>query len=442
MRARAMKGWLWGLLLMGVGLLATAGLVYGKAGTGSPPPAPGVAAQVHIPPFLAPSSMPALGEELARGMYAALRDANIPVRLGKGDEGSALVGRLEELSQAQVRLHASYHGHSVQSVGDLEHLDDLVYAVFTQLRPRLQSAAAGDTRSGALVGPASASEPTPTAVPVPKEAGPDSPRLASTSHPARPSTSSRHPAEPRPPGPTPVPVDKEPVGASPPPSLPSPPVMTSEPGPEPPARPPSPAPGPSKNPSVLTPRPPLAPFTFDPRRPRVAVHVVGDPLVRIPAGYSGLGAVGQQSLISYLQQRLRIPAVASRLVGLTGGLVALDQSLRVGARHSLMVRLDSLALAASPTTGPLPGPMPMGSAYAGGTLSGRIHIVLLLDGKLLLDRSVMLPPTLVLPSDTPAQAYSRGLAAAMDAVAGDLAGRLSESSSSPIGSAVGPPRSL
>lgn len=176
---------------------------------------------------------------------------------------------------------------------------------------------------------------------------------------------------------------------------------------------------PARSATALTPRLPLAPFTFDPRRPRIAVHVVGEPLARIPAGYQGLGPVGQQSLISYLQQRLRLPAVASRLVGLTGGLSALDQSLRLGARHTLMVRLDSLVLAASPAVGPS-GPQP----FAGGTLSGRIHVVLLLDGKLLFDRSIMMPATLVLPQETPAQAYSRSLWATMDSVSGELAARL------------------
>ena len=347
MGARAMKRWLWGLLLMGMVLWVVPGRVHGKASAsaGSPLPAPVVVPQVHVPPFAAPASMPALGEELARALYAALRDAHIPARLGKGDEGSAIVGRLEELSQAQVRLHASYHGHSVQSVGDLEHLDDLVFAVFTQLRPRLQAAAPADGRSGALVPPASgtdlpAAASPDSAVPVTatlaasrsnaaapsttktgtatkeKEAAKDaasaSPiRLASVkdlgatpAHTARPSASSHHPAEAHPAAPTPAPVEKEPVVASAP-SLPTPPMVPPEPtpSPEPPPRPPSLAPLPSKNPS--TPRPPLAPFTLDSRRPRVAVHVVGDPLARIPAGYSGLGAIGQQSMIGYLQQRLR-----------------------------------------------------------------------------------------------------------------------------------------
>jgi hypothetical protein len=194
-----------------------------------------------------------------------------------------------------------------------------------------------------------------------------------------------------------------------------------------------------KNSGVLAPRPPPAPFTLDPRRPRIAVHVIGDPVARIPAGYSGLGTVGQQSLIGYLQQRLRLPAVASRMIGLTGGLVALDQSLRVGARHTLMVRLDSLVLAPSPTS-PMAGGMG-NSAYAGGTLSGRIHIVLLHDGKLMFDRSVPLPPTLALASENPAQVYSRSLVTAFDSVAGELAGRIAESQSSASPGDLRSPRS-
>ncbi len=432
MHARTIKRWLGGLLCIGMVLVVMRGRGHGKAAVGSPPPVVVTAPQVHIAPFSTPATMPALGEELARGLYAALRDANIPARLGKNDEGSAIVGRLEEISQAQVRLQASYRGHSVQSVGDLEHLDDLVYAVFTQLRPRLQAA---DTWSGAI-DPTSPTVPggalplSPSEVrtsvaknlgkPSTKEVpGSDPLRLASVKEPlTRPSRSSQpstRPAEtlPKPPAAVLAQADKEQVASTPAP-LPPPPTVNPEPVVEP--RPPAPPPVPSKNPSP--PRP--GPYAFESHRPRVAVHVVGEPVVRMPVGYSGFGVIGQQSLMGYLQQRLRIPAVASRLVGLTGGLMALDQSLRVGARHTLMVRLDGLTLAVSPSSGP------MGNAYPGGTLSGRIHIVLLLDGKLLLDRSVMLPPTLVLPSDTPAQAYSRSLVAAMDAVASDLSGRITD----------------
>ncbi|HRI53856.1 MAG TPA: hypothetical protein PLW65_27140, partial [Pseudomonadota bacterium] len=209
-----------------------------------------------------------------------------------------------------------------------------------------------------------------------------------------------------------------------------------------PARPPEgpgTVPGSSPEPPSSLPRPPVAPASpyptyADPRRPRVAVHLVGEPLGRVPPGFYGLGAVGQQTLMSYLQQRWRVPAVGSRLVGLTGGLAALDHSLRVGARHTLMARLDSLVLSASPTAGGGPGspggpvgggnPGLAGPAGIGGTLSGRLHVVLLLDGKLLLDRSITMPPTLVLSSETPAQAYSRILFAALDQVAGELYARL------------------
>ena len=501
MRALAIQRWLLGLLIWG--FLAVPGRSAGKTGVSAPPPAQVVAAQVQVAPFAAPAAMPALGEELARALFAALREANIPARLGKTDEGSAISGRLEEISQAQVRLHASYRGHSVQSVGDLEHLDDLVYAVFTQLRPRLQPLAeAGDSRTGALTRPdpgapgspaAPVSAPGPTTPPASPPAAlavlnsksasadpaqavveaslttaPRSPSdrelKAAAKHPAKelvaernkdqepahdkdhdkqasrsaarawgskdsvatdhgskdasssperagrsdtyalavPRPSAATPAEPGSPAATPAARPSEPN------SLP--------PGPENAAG----TRNPPLNASIASPRPAPQPFAFDPRRPRVAVHVVGEPLVRVPPGYYGLGTVGQQTLISYLQQRWRVPALGSRLVGLTSGLPALDQSLRLGARHTLMARLDSLTLTSSPVVSPGLG----SAAAAGGTLSGRIHVVLLLDGKLLLDRSIMMPPTLILASETPAQAYSRILYAAMDSVASEFNARL------------------
>lgn len=499
MRALAIQRWLLGLLIWG--FVAAPGRSAGKTGGSPPPPAQVAAAQVQVAPFAAPAAMPALGEELARALFAALREANIPARLGKTDEGSAISGRLEEISQAQVRLHASYRGHSVQSVGDLEHLDDLVYAVFTQLRPRLQPLAeAGDNRTGALTRPdpgAAGSPAVPASAPLPT-ASPASPPAAlavlnsksASADPAQGVVEASLTTAPRPPsdrelkaaakrsakevvaernkdqesahdkqasrsaarasgskdsaatdhGSKDASSSPERAGRSDTYALavPRPSATTSvEPGPpaaataarppEPTSLPPSPengAAGGTRNPppsaAIASPRPTPQPFAFDPRRPRVAVHVVGEPLVRVPPGYYGLGTVGQQTLISYLQQRWRVPALGSRLVGLTSGLPALDQSLRLGARHTLMARLDSLTLASSPVVSPGLG----SAAAAGGTLSGRIHVVLLLDGKLLLDRSIMMPPTLILASETPAQAYSRILYAAMDSVASELYARL------------------
>ncbi len=497
MRALAIQRWLLGLLVWG--LLAAPGRSEAKPGVSAPPPIQAVAPQVQVAPFTAPAAMPALGEELARALFAALREANIPARLGKTDEGSAISGRLEEISQAQVRLHASYRGHSVQSVGDLEHLDDLVYAVFTQLRPRLQPLVeSGDNRTGALTRPdpgAAGSHAAPAGAPAPTESPPAALAvLNSKSASADPvqavvqaslTTAARAPGDREPKtakrsakelvsernkdqdpahdkdhdkqssrgaartsggkdaaGPDPGSKDASPAperasrsdtyalavprtsAATP--SEPGPPAAVTA------ARPPDPnslPPGAetsaagTRNPPgapIASPRPTPQPFAFDPRRPRVAVHVVGEPLARVPPGYYGLGTVGQQTLISYLQQRWRVPALGSRLVGLTGGLPALDQSLRLGARHTLMARLDSLTLSSSPVVSPGLGP----AAAAGGTLSGRIHVVLLLDGKLLLDRSIMMPPTLILASETPAQAYSRILYAAMDSVASEFYARL------------------
>jgi hypothetical protein len=127
--------------------------------------------------------------------------------------------------------------------------------------------------------------------------------------------------------------------------------------------------------------------------------------------------------------------VASRLVGLTGGLTALDEAMRLGARHTLMVRVDSLVLGASPTAGPgAAGPL----SYPGGTLAGRLHLVLLFDGKLLFDRSIMMPPTLILPQESPAQAYSRLLYATMDSVAGELTRVLQSSPQVPLSPPASP----
>jgi hypothetical protein len=505
MRALAIQRWLWGLLILALLAVPGRGLGRGlpKTAPGSPPAVPSAAPEVHVAPFTAPAAMPALGAELARALHAALREANVPARLGKGEEGSALSGRLEEISQTQVRLYASYHGHTVQSVGDLEHLDDLVYAVFTQLRPWLQAAAdpAGSGAAPAAAGPgealaaagpaapgsadaAASPGPGPGAVAAEASAGAatavrDTPtgRGAGNREPGRASgghrTAEAHPlaggkksspiitasvssdssspsaktsgkdggkdgSRDRDDGTGGTKV-KDDARAAPDTlaSLARPAESTGTPlGTGPGAEAASPTgsgyPSPPKTLPPPLPRPPVAsgspygPYTADPRRPHVAVHVIGEPLGRVPPGFYGLGPVGQQTLISYLQQRWRIPAVGSRLIGLTGGLAALDQSLRLGARHTLMARLDSLVLSASPTASPglAPGPLVGGSAGIGGTLSGRLHLVLLLDGKLLLDRSVTMPPTLVLSSETPAQAYSRILYAALDSVAGELYARL------------------
>jgi hypothetical protein len=142
----------------------------------------------------------------------------------------------------------------------------------------------------------------------------------------------------------------------------------------------------------------------------VAVHVVGEPVLGLPPAFYGLGTAGQHFLVNYLQGRLRVTAVPSRLVGLVGGLEALTQSLRLGARHTLMVRFDTLSDGYG--------------AYGARALSGRLHVVLLLDSRPLLDRSLLLPPTAYYPTEAPASVLSRLLGAAMDSIAADLQARL------------------
>ena len=138
----------------------------------------------------------------------------------------------------------------------------------------------------------------------------------------------------------------------------------------------------------------------------------------MPPGFYGMSAVGQQTVISYLSNRLRIPAVPGRMVGLVGGLEALGQSLRQGARHTFMLRVDSLTVGQAHGT-------PFG--LGGATLNGRIHIVLLFDGRPLLDRSFALPPTSFPTGEQPASVYSRAIAAALDAVSPELLARLGPS---------------
>ena len=132
---------------------------------------------------------------------------------------------------------------------------------------------------------------------------------------------------------------------------------------------------------------------------------MGEPQGTLPPGYYGLGLAGQQALLSFLQQRLQVPAVATRLYSLVGGFEALEQSLRVSARHTLMARLDALTVNA-------------------GMINGRIHLVLLQDGKLLYDRSVALPPTVVTSGETPATAFGRAVSAAVESLSSDLSTRL------------------
>jgi hypothetical protein len=144
----------------------------------------------------------------------------------------------------------------------------------------------------------------------------------------------------------------------------------------------------------------------------VAVQVVGDPLGPLPAVFygPGFGSLAQHLLIQYLQTRLQVAPVASRLVGLVSGLEALTESARLAARYTLMVRCDTLAEA-------------FGS-YGARTLTGRLHVVLLDGSRPLLDRSLALPPTPYYPTEMPAAVLGRALTATMDGIAGELSSRL------------------
>lgn len=155
--------------------------------------------------------------------------------------------------------------------------------------------------------------------------------------------------------------------------------------------------------------------------PRVAVHIVAESA--LPPGFAGLGTGAQQTLLGYLQYQLGVTAVASPLVGLVGGLQALTESLRHNARHTLMVRIDTLAVQSQPADEDAPPP----PGYEVATLTGSLHLVLLLDGLLQLDRRLPLPPTAFYSLEPPASVLHRALVAALNPIATELLARLSVS---------------
>ncbi|MCS6913049.1 MAG: hypothetical protein NZ890_07410 [Myxococcota bacterium] len=171
--------------------------------------------------------------------------------------------------------------------------------------------------------------------------------------------------------------------------------------------PPQPSPEPTPPPPDLAPPPPG-------RRAeevRVAVHIVGEPAGQTPAGLYGMGLGAQQALVAHLA-RQRIQAIPVRAVGLIGGQDALAVSLAVGAHHTLMARFEALGVTISHGEfGPL-------------VLSGRLHVVLLRDGRLRLERSYPLPPVPFSHADPAAAVGSRAVAPLLDIIAADIAARL------------------
>jgi hypothetical protein len=96
-----------------------------------------------------------------------------------------------------------------------------------------------------------------------------------------------------------------------------------------------------------------------------------------------------------------------------------------------MVRLDALSVRPASAAAVAAAPVAIGAAsYGGGyyVLTGRIHVVLLLDGKLLFDKSFALPATALSSTEAPSTAYSRALTVAIDYVATDLATSLGRGS--------------
>jgi hypothetical protein len=338
----------------------------------------------------APASLPGIGKELGRAMLQALKEASVSAQPAKTDSEGTLWAKLEEVGAGRLKLSLTYRGAgrttSADAMGDLEHLDDLVYSVVAELRPRLLSSSDSLPQRSLL--PSSLASAPPVQVKLASLSGVSKrseltllgagPKLD-----AKPSIRPEAKVEAKPEAKVEAKVEAKPGSVPTPPgtTLPPPPTVSS--------------PTPNPSPAEVAPK----------QRPRVAVGLLGEPMAALPAGYYGLSAVGQHAMMSFLQQRLAVPVTATRLYSLVGGYEALEQSLRAGAHHTLMARLDALTV-------------------QNGVLSGRIHFVLLQDGKLLYDRSVPLLPTVSSASESPSALFSRALLATLDTLLAELSSRL------------------
>lgn len=327
-------------------------------------------------------------------MLQALKEASVSAQPAKTDSEGTLWAKLEEVGAGRLKLSLTYRGAgrttSADAMGDLEHLDDLVYSVVAALRPRLLSSSDSLPQRSLL--PSSLASAPPVQVKLASLSGVSKrseltllgagPKLD-----AKPSIRPEAKVEAKPEAKVEAKVEAKPEAK--PGSVPTPPGTTLPPPP-----------------TVSSPTPNPSPAEVAPKqRPRVAVGLLGEPMAALPAGYYGLSAVGQHAMMSFLQQRLAVPVTATRLYSLVGGYEALEQSLRAGAHHTLMARLDALTV-------------------QNGVLSGRIHFVLLQDGKLLYDRSVPLLPTVSSASESPSALFSRALLATLDTLLAELSSRL------------------
>lgn len=319
-------------------------------------------------------------------MLQALKEASVSAQPAKTDSEGTLWAKLEEVGAGRLKLSLTYRGAgrttSADAMGDLEHLDDLVYSVVAELRPRLLSSSDSLPQRSLL--PSSLASAPPVQVKLASLSG-VSKRSELTLLGAGPKLDAKPSIRPE----AKVEAKVEAKPEAKPGSVPTPPGTTLPPPP-----------------TVSSPTPNPSPAEVAPKqRPRVAVGLLGEPMAALPAGYYGLSAVGQHAMMSFLQQRLAVPVTATRLYSLVGGYEALEQSLRAGAHHTLMARLDALTV-------------------QNGVLSGRIHFVLLQDGKLLYDRSVPLLPTVSSASESPSALFSRALLATLDTLLAELSSRL------------------
>jgi hypothetical protein len=127
-----------------------------------------------------------------------------------------------------------------------------------------------------------------------------------------------------------------------------------------------------------------------------------------------MGKPAQQSIAAYLRRRLHVVALPIPSVGLISGQEAVARSAPLRAHFTLMSRFEMLSIL----------PAPAGN-YGMLTLTGRIHVVLLRDGRPEIDRTFPLPATYFTQTDPPANIAGRVALSAMESIYVELAGKLS-----------------
>jgi outer membrane biosynthesis protein TonB len=379
-------------------------------------------ASMTVPPFAASEDLSMFAPEVARAVAFALDRAGVDVN-GGGAKVETVSGRIEAIDRDRVRLKACVGSHAVQVVGPLERIDDLA----SDLAGRLASALPASARR------APGSAPRLAAAPAARLPGPALAALTTAAAPAA------APAPPPAPKPAAAPVDPpkadppkaDPPKADPPKADPPKPVDTPKPPPAeetkpPPAPPPEekkpPAEDPKTPPPVLNPYPASPPTSYVPPPPppvyapprrwrggyasmgRTVLHSIGT-----PEGCAS-GAWATYAARDVLERRIHVQTVSTGACGFLSQAAAAAEAQRAGVRSVVMAAFESLR-------------MEQGSV--GLRPIGRLRVIVVRDGQVVLDRAPELSGHSAAVADLSRAAYDL-VAEGFGLLAGDLAAVLAD----------------